>query len=108
MQLVGIRKGLQQEVEDLGEALRGETDARVAATEELGARLQAREQAEAEREEAVAKYLRVEQQYLEKVEESARVREEANAEVRLWHNATAALCTTRAFMVRARMRRACW
>jgi hypothetical protein len=79
-ELIGIKRQLKEELEDTQEALKGEQDARVAATEELKARLAAKEKAEEEREAAVAKYLVLEKRYLDKVTETARAREDANAE----------------------------
>jgi hypothetical protein len=79
-ELIGLKKQLKEELDDMHEALKGEHDARVAATEELQARLAAKEKAEEEREEAVSKFLSLEKQYLAKVTETARVREDANAE----------------------------
>ena len=81
-QLAGIRDGLKTEVGDLHEALRGEQDARAAATEELEARLAAKERAEEDCEAAESKYLQLERQFLAKVDEVVRVQETANAEVR--------------------------
>ena len=81
LQLAAIRDDLKTEVEDLTEALRGEQEAREAATEELEARLAAKERAEEEREAAEAKFYSIERQYLAKVDELVTVQETANAEV---------------------------
>ena len=83
MQLAAIRDGLRVELGDLNDALKGEQEAREAATEELHARLAAKERAEEEKEAAQAKFLNVERQYLSKVDELMSARDAANAEVRL-------------------------
>lgn len=86
MQLAGIRDGLRVELGDLNDALKGEQEAREAATEELNARLAAKERAEEEKEAAVAKFLTVERQYLAKADELTSARDAANAEVCLKTN----------------------
>ena len=81
LQLAKTRDDLRIELSDQQDALRGEQEAREAATEELNARLAAKEHAEEVAEEWRAKYLDIEKRYLAKVAELAKARDAANAEV---------------------------
>jgi hypothetical protein len=82
VQLAKIRDGLRLELGDTHDALKGEQEARAAASEELHARLAAKERAEEEKEAAEARFLAVERQYLAMVDELTRAQDRANAEVR--------------------------
>lgn len=64
------------------EALSGETDARVAATSELEARLVAKERAESDKDKAEAQFRELKQNYLSKVDSLAKAQDAANEEVR--------------------------
>jgi hypothetical protein len=81
VQLASIRDTLKTELEDMADVLKGEEEARVAATEELNARLAAKERAEEEKEAAENKFLRIERQYLSMVNELANAQDNANVEV---------------------------
>lgn len=65
------------------EALSGETDARVAATSELEARLVAKERAESDKDKAETQFRELKQNYLGKVDALAKAQDAANDEVRL-------------------------
>lgn len=65
------------------EALSGETDARVAATSELEARLVAKERAESDKDKAEAQFRELKQNYLGKVDALAKAQDAANDEVSL-------------------------
>jgi hypothetical protein len=80
MQLEEEREQLLHDIDDMREALSGETDARLAATAELEARLQAKEKAEADKEAAEAQFRELKHNYIAKVEGLAKAQDTANAE----------------------------
>lgn len=66
---------------DLRDALTGEKEARIAAVEELEARLKAKEKAEEEKEEAESQFRDLKQRYIERAEDLAKAQDDANEEV---------------------------
>lgn len=81
MQLEAKNEQLEHDLEDMKEALSGETDARVAATSELEARLLAKERAESDKEKAEAQFRELKKNYLGKVDSLAKAQDAANEEV---------------------------
>ena len=81
VQLEETKEQLELDLGDMKEALSGETDARVAATSELEARLVAKERAESDKDKAEAQFRELKQNYLGKVDALAKAQDAANDEV---------------------------